>query len=226
VAAHGFNAIARGDVRTVVLVGPSHVEYFDFSSVFDGDAYETPLGTMPVDHELAERIAHGFETVRRSPRGHVQPRLPRGEHSLEVQLPFLQRVRDDVNIVPIVMGDQGWRQCEELGRALAAALGPEDLILASTDLSHFYDVIRADALDSEFCRVLATLDARILHDAVSRRTCEACGAGPVVSALLAVQGDTGLRCHELRRSHSGAVTGDNQSVVGYLSAIVTSGGTP
>jgi hypothetical protein len=224
VAAYGFRAVADSDVSTVVLIGPSHVEYFDFSSVFDGDAYETPLGVLHVDHELAERVCAGRDTVRRSPRGHVQTHLPRGEHSLEVQLPFLQRIFADVRIVPIVMGEQGWRHCEELGRALAAAAGDDTLVLASTDLSHFYDARRAEELDAAFCRALATLSARVVHDAVKARTCEACGLGPVVAALAAVAGEDGLLYSELRRTHSGAVTGDNSSVVGYLSAVVTAGG--
>jgi AmmeMemoRadiSam system protein B len=223
VAAHGFRAASlEAAPRTVVVVGPSHVEYFDFSSVFVGEGYETPLGVVAVDRDLAQRLCSGLETVRASDRGHVQPHLPRGEHSLEVQLPFLQRAfGDDVRIVPIVMGDQSWRTCVELGEALRAAVDEGALIVASTDLSHFYDARRAAELDGTFCSVLSSMDARALANAVDERRCEACGAGPVVASLLAVEPLSRRGYHELSRAHSGEVTGDNSSVVGYLSAAVS-----
>lgn len=223
VAAHGFRAAAQGaPPRTVIVVGPSHVEYFDFSSVFAGEGYETPLGVLPVDRDMVERLCVGRETVRPSDRGHVQPHLPRGEHSLEVQLPFLQRsLGGDVKIVPIVMGDQSWNNCRELGEALGAAVDEGVLIVASTDLSHFYDARRAAELDGTFCSVLSSMDARALADAVDARRCEACGAGPVMASLLAVEPLARRGYHELSRAHSGEVTGDHSSVVGYLSAAVS-----
>lgn len=221
VAAHGFRALADSGARTVVVIGPSHVEYFPFSSVFDGDGYETPLGVIPIDRDLAARIAGERETVRLSPRGHAQEHLPRGEHSLEVQLPFVQRALGGARIVPIVMGEQHWDHCSELGTALAEVLDDDVAIVASSDLSHFHDHERAEALDGAFCEALSTLGAREVYDAVRRGKCEACGAGPVVAALAATEAMDGREFHLLERTNSGRTTGDRSSVVGYLSAIVT-----
>lgn len=221
VAAHGFRRLQDEDCETLVLVGPSHVEYFDFSAVFTGRAYETPLGEVAVDVDLAQRLSGSRPSVRASARGHVQGHLMRGEHSLEVQLPFLQRTFPRARIVPIVMGEQRWENCRELGDALAEHCGDGVVVLASTDLSHFYDHERAARLDDTFCDLLVRLDARALHDAVRQGRCEACGAGPVVASLLA-SGAGPRACTLLRRADSGDVTGDHGSVVGYLSAVVTS----
>jgi AmmeMemoRadiSam system protein B len=233
VAAHTFAAIAAGTkdgerdgtenaVRTVVIIAPSHVEYFPFSSVFDGDGYETPLGVVPVDRDAVLRITEGRDTVRASESGHMQEHLPRGEHSLEVQLPFLQRSLGRARVVPIVMGEQRWENCAELGAALAQIIDEDVVIVASSDLSHFHDDRRADSLDSAFGAALSTMSARDVYDAVRTGKCEACGAGPVVAALAAAQSIADREFHLLSRTHSGEVTGDRSSVVGYLSAVVTS----
>lgn len=221
IAAHGFQAVRAADIRTIVLIGPSHVEYFDHSAVFDGDGYRTPLGVLPVDHALVENITRGRRTVRRSTHGHVQPQLLRGEHALEVQLPFVQRTLPDVAVVPVVMGDQGWEYCRELGEALAEHCDAGVLILASSDLSHFYGYEQARRLDATFCEVLVAMDAPALYDAVRTGRCEACGAGPVIASLLAVEAEPGRRCDVLESANSGDVTGDRARVVGYASALVT-----
>jgi AmmeMemoRadiSam system protein B len=226
VAARAFARLDAGAFDTVVLIGPSHVEAFDFSSVYEGDAYRTPLGLVEVDTALARRLCAGAATVRLSSRGHVAPARARGEHGLEVLLPFLQRAcagRGTPRIVPIVMGSQDWDACELLGRAVRETCDAErTLVAASSDLSHFYSYPDAVRLDTVFCDELATLDAARLFAAVRSRRCEACGAGPVVATLLATAGWAERRCTILSRINSGDVTGDRDSVVGYASAVVTS----
>jgi AmmeMemoRadiSam system protein B len=187
--------------------------------VWTGDAYQTPLGRVRVNADLGRRLAGHAGSVRESEHGHVQLRHDRGEHGLEVQLPFLQRTHSDTRIVPIVMGNQDWEHCAQLGEALATECGPDDVILASSDLSHFYDSSRAEALDSVFLDALATLSPEGVFNAVSEGRCEACGAGPVIAALIATCAGT-PRYHLLSRCHSGDVTGDHTSVVGYASAVV------
>ena len=220
VAATGFRWMGEHAVRTVVMIGPSHVEPFDFTSVWAGEAYETPLGRVRVDADLAHRVAASTSSIRESDHGHVQPRHSRGEHGLEVQLPFLQRLHPDAAFVPVVMGDQRWEHCVELGQALAAEVGPDDVILASSDLSHFHDGTRAHALDTVFLDTLASMDPDAVHQAVREGRCEACGAGPVVAALIATSSAVPRRYELLSRCHSGDVTGDHTSVVGYASAVV------
>lgn len=230
VAARGFRALAgraaAAPLRTAVVIGPSHVEAFPFTSVFDGDAYRTPLGDVPVDRERARAIAAAHPSIRASRHGHEKEH-GRGEHGIEVLLPFLQRTAAGCAIVPVVMGRQDWASCAALGDAIAGACDPADtVVLASSDLSHFHDARRAEAMDRAFCDVLETLDARALARAVEDGACEACGAGPVVAAMLATAATPSRRCSVLARTHSGEITGDRASVVGYASAIVTTGARP
>ncbi len=223
VAARAFAMLDTGAFDTVVLVGPSHAEAFDFTSVYDGDAYQTPLGFMDVDRESAGRIAEGHGTIRVSGRGHAVPGRMRGEHGLEVMLPFLQRIGGSPRIVPIVMGSQDWDACRELGRALSERVDlARTLVIASSDLSHFYPYDEAVRLDTTFCDMLVAADAARLHEAVRSGRCEACGAGPVVATLVAAEAAwPERRCRLLARITSGDVTGDRASVVGYASAVVT-----
>ncbi|MFQ5512701.1 MAG: AmmeMemoRadiSam system protein B, partial [Candidatus Krumholzibacteriia bacterium] len=222
VAAYGYRLLENLGIRTAIVISPSHVEHFPFAAVFDGDTYETPLGAIPVDRELADRIAGAAESVRRSGRGHTQDELPRREHALEVQLPFLQLVLDDVKVVPIVMGDQDWTVCEDLGRSIAPHIArPDVVVVASSDLSHFhpYDVARRK--DAVFCDLLEFMDPRRLYDSVATRECEACGAGPVIASMIASANLGATRCTVLSTANSGDVTGDLKSVVGYAAAVIT-----
>jgi AmmeMemoRadiSam system protein B len=222
-AAHSIRALADSSPRVVILIGPSHVEYFPFTSVYRGESYETPLGTVSVDLDLAGELSTGRDTIAAGHEGH-DPRShagARGEHSLEVQLPLLQRALPGVRIVPVIMGEQRWENCHELGEAIADVLADDVAILASSDLSHFHDYDRARTLDTAFADRLQSMDARALHDAVRQGQCEACGAGPVVAALEATRRLTRRRAHILARNNSGDVTGDRTSVVGYLAAAIT-----
>ncbi len=221
VAARAFVLLDPGTFDTVVLVGPSHVDAFDFTSVYEGDGYETPLGALAVDREAARRLGRGQHSIRVSDRGHVAPGRARGEHGLEVLLPFLQRVCGSPRIVPIVMGTHEWNACLELGRALADAVDPDrTLVVASSDLSHFHPYDDAVRLDTAFCDRLAALDETRLYDALRSGRCEACGAGPVLAGLIATAAWRDRRCRVLARINSGDVTGDRASVVGYASAVV------
>lgn len=226
VAAAGYQLVTGLDFHTAVVISPSHVEHFGYSAVFDGGGYETPLGVVPVAGDVSGRIAGVNDRVIHSPRGHLQQHLPRQEHALEVQLPFLQRALGSFDLVAVVMGDQSWENCAALGDALApAAADPGVLIVASTDLSHFYDASRAGRLDGEFRDVLSSLDARAIYDRVESGRTEACGAGPVMAALLATEGTPDRSCTILDQKNSGDVTGDYSSVVGYLAAAVTAPST-
>ncbi|MCK5406369.1 MAG: AmmeMemoRadiSam system protein B, partial [Candidatus Krumholzibacteria bacterium] len=139
VAAHGYSLLENLNIDTVVVVSPSHAEHFPFVSVFDGDAYETPLGRIPVDKPTARDIVSADPILRLSGNGHIQNGEASREHALEVQLPFLQTVLDEFCIVPIVMGDQSWETCQALGNALGPILKRDNVItVISSDLSHFY----------------------------------------------------------------------------------------
>jgi len=221
VAAHGFGLLQDQSYETVVIVGPSHMEHFPFVSVFDGDAYETPLGLVPVDRELSLNIASADATIQASDRGHMQVGMHQREHGLEVQLPFLQRVLGQFKIVPIVMGDQRQELCSALGRAMAPLLKqPGVLVVVSSDLSHFHSYDAAKKLDDVFCDALVKMNPQRLLEVIQSGNCEACGGGPVVAAVTACVEAGVTDCHVLHKANSGDVTGDRQSVVGYVSAAI------
>jgi AmmeMemoRadiSam system protein B len=223
VAAHGFRLIRGRDIHTVVVISPSHIERFDHSAVYDGGGYETPLGLAATSDVYSQRVASVNESVIMSEKGHEQAHLPRQEHALEVQIPFLQRMLGSFELVAVVMGDQTWDHCVALGEALKPLVeDPGVLFVASTDLSHFYDAAQANRLDREFREVLSTMDAAALYESVREGRCEACGAGPVIASLLATEGLKDRTFSILAQKNSGDTTGDYSSVVGYLSAVVTS----
>ena len=130
VAAYTYAALKGRKFSRVVVIAPSHYEAFDFTSVYDGDAYATPLGTVQVDKAFAKQLAKMSATIRLSSQGHVP--TPKGaEHALEVELPWLQRVLGDFELVPIVMGDQSYESSRALGVALAKLIqGSDTLIVA------------------------------------------------------------------------------------------------
>jgi len=220
VAAYGYKLLIGKHFDNVVVISPSHIEYFGFSSVFPGKAYETPLGDIPVNQELAERIASLSDAVRLSERGHSFPASHRGEHALEVQLPFLQYTLKNFKLIPIVMGDQSRDNVFALGEALAEALkGESTLIVASSDLSHFYPDARARKLDRVFMDCLSDFDPDELITVLESKKAEACGGGPVAAAMIAAKKLGATKCVVLNYANSGDVTGDKSGVVGYTSAV-------
>ena len=225
VAAHSYRQLSPAPPASVIMIGPSHFEPFRFTSLYGG-GYETPLGVVEVNTGIANELADSAEGIRFDDAGHVQPRLPNKEHGLEVQLPFLQRVAPQASFVPVVMGDQSWERCVELGKALAPLLKRDDVVVVvSSDLSHFYNYDAAQTKDALFCELVAALDAEALRDAIAAGRCEACGAGPMLAAMLALEG-IDAQCQVLQRINSGDVTGDHGSVVGYAAAAVTIAGSP
>ncbi len=221
VAAYGYKLISGSRYRTVVVISPSHTEYFGFSSVFNGRAYVTPLGEILVDTEVATRIASADNGIRLSSKGHLGSPMGRGEHSLEVQLPFLQAALGDFKLVPIVMGDQSEENVNALAAAISSALeNVKGLIVASSDLSHFHDGKTAKRLDQVFVSHLKELDSAGLYEALAAKETEACGGGPVIAAIRAATRMGADSCRILNYAHSGNVTGDNSNVVGYVSAAI------
>jgi AmmeMemoRadiSam system protein B len=216
-AAHGY-ALLRGEhFDTVVVVSPSHREFFSGVSVYPGDAYETPLGRIEVNARLRDALIARAEFVVASERGH------RAEHALEVQLPFLQEVLPPFTLVPLVIGDQQRDICIALGEALARVLKEENaLLVASTDLSHFYNAKIADALDKVMINDVREFNPDQLMRDLERQVTEACGGGPVVAVMTALRRLGVDNIEVLHHSNSGDVTGDRSSVVGYLSAVAYS----
>ena len=212
-AAHAYNLLVGKKYKRVVIISPSHSEYFPGISIFEGDAYETPLGMLKVDKEFREKLETEDGIIFKGFEGH------RREHALEVQLPFLQSVLEEFKIVPIVMGDQSRRNIDVLAKNLAEVADDETLIVASSDMSHFYSKSQADRLDSVVERRVREFDFDSLQNDLTDRNCEACGGGPIVVLMKAAKLKNIQHSMVLHRSDSSDVTGDEKEVVGYLSAV-------
>jgi AmmeMemoRadiSam system protein B len=214
-AAHAYRLLERSDWPTVVIVSPSHREYFDGISVYDGKAYRTPLGELVIDEELRDAVAGRQDLIEISDRGHGE------EHAVEVHIPFLQHALGNPKILPIVMGDQRREYCYALGDRLASALKERPaLLIASTDLSHFHPAEIAEALDAVVIGDIDRFDPDGLMDDLESKRAEACGGGPTVAVLRAASALGGNKTTILSRRNSGDVTLDRRRVVGYVSAAV------
>lgn len=213
VAAYSYALLEGRRPDRVVVIAPSHYEEFDFTSVFDGDAYETPLGRIPVDRAFAANLAEADPTIERSPRGH----MPAREHAIEVQLPFLQRVLGNFKLVAVVMGDQGYDESRALGLALARLIpgNGDTLIVASSDLSHYHPYDQAVNIDHKTLNAIEEFDYFNLSRNLDEGVQEACGGGPIVAAMIASERLGANRAKLLDYANSGDTSGDRSRVVGY-----------
>lgn len=213
VAADAYKQLANRHYDTVAVIAPSHRDYFKGISLYLGD-YATPMGTMSVNQELAEKLLAAEPVIKPSELGH------REEHALEVQLPFLQVILDSFQILPLVMGTQDWESCYRLGKALGDLLKESNsLVVASSDLSHFYPVEKAHALDGLVAQDIENFEEKKFFDDIQSRRCEACGAGPIIAAMIASKHMGAAHARVLSYHTSGEVSGDNNEVVGYLSGV-------
>jgi AmmeMemoRadiSam system protein B len=213
-AAAAYARLVGQSYDTVVIVSPSHREFFEGVSVYSGDGYRTPIGTVSVNAALRSRLLAECPIVRASESGHGE------EHAIEVQIPFLQHVLREFQILPLVIGDQRRENCFALGEALARILqGASALLVASTDLSHYHPSSVAKRLDRVFQQDVERFDCEQLMKDLEDGTTEACGGGPSVAVMKALA-DLGAHTMEVAyQCNSGDVTGDTSAVVGYLSAV-------
>jgi hypothetical protein len=203
VAAHAYARLLpfASEIRRYVLLGPEHRGFVERLALPDADAWATPLGEVEIDADL-EREAASLPGVVRDARAHA------AEHSLEVQLPFLQRVSSEFQVLPLLVGSAGVGQVAEfVGRFLGR---PQTVVVISSDLSHYLPYDEARRVDAETVRRISELDVELVtHD-------EACGATPLNGFLLAAR-----RAHltpvllDLR--NSGDTAGPREEVVGYAS---------
>ena len=213
-AAFGFNQLDKKKIKTVIILSPSHREYFPGVSVFSGDAYQTPLGTININKKASDTLTKNSKTIFRGEHGHME------EHAIEVQLPFLQIILDDFEIVPVVMGDQGKLYIDELAEKITEITDDETVIVSSSDLSHYYSHSVAGMMDSIVEKDISNFDYTGLLENIEDRRCEACGAGTIISMMKAADKLNFKRSKVLHRSDSGDTTGDKNEVVGYLSAAI------
>ncbi|MDQ6966160.1 MAG: AmmeMemoRadiSam system protein B [Mariprofundaceae bacterium] len=197
-AAIAYAALNRSLIRHVVLLGPVHHIAIHGLALPNEDTFATPLGLIPLDLD-------GMNKIQQLPQIRMNSMAHEAEHSLEVQLPFLQRTLDAFTLLPLAVGDA---TSEEIAEVLEAVWGgPETLILVTSDMSHYLPYGEAQRIDQ------ATADA-ILHLQTPIHHQQACGATPV-NGLLRIAAQKSMTCRQLDLCNSGDTAGDKQRVVGY-----------
>jgi AmmeMemoRadiSam system protein B/AmmeMemoRadiSam system protein A len=217
VAAYGFKAASHNPYKTVIILAPSHYVGFDGISIWDEGAFQTPLGTVEVDAPMARQLIAGDEKFYYAPQAFAR------EHSLEVEIPFLQKTFQNFRIVPVIMGQPGYPLLEKFAAVLHETIGSRKdvLIVVSTDLSHYHDDAMARQMDQRTLGAIQGLKTEEIWNARRSGMMEMCGVVPVTAALLYAK-EKGLSHVEvLRYANSGDVTGDKDRVVGYASIIIS-----
>lgn len=214
VAASAYAFLLEKDFKTVIIIGPSHRYPFQGCSIYPQGGYRTPLGVAQIDEALAASLsrASGFGYI---PQAHKQ------EHSVEVQIPFIQKTLPQAKIVPVVMGFPTQRTITALASALAKVTQDENvLIVASTDLSHFLSKKKASRIDSETIALIQSFKTQTLIRKLGRGENIMCGGGPVASLLLYAKKKENPGIRILRYADSSDAGGPEDRVVGYLAAVV------
>ena len=215
VAAYGYKLIEGKKFDTVVVIAPSHRAPFRGASVYPHGAYQIPLGLIPIDTELTQQLMKQNASISYVWEAHTQ------EHSLEVQLPFLKVLLGDFRLLPIVMGSYDFATCESISESIYKVVKDKNvLLIASTDLSHFYNYNKAVDLDKIVINHVKNFDANGLFKDINSGRCEACGAGPMITTMLLAKKLGATRSEVLYYANSGDVTGDKSGVVGYMSAVL------
>ncbi len=207
IAAFGYKLLSQQPQppRRIYLLGPAHRVWFQGVALGAYDAFNTPLGAAPVDRDAMDRLSAASPLFTQQSQSHT------GEHCLEVQIPFLQTVLPDVPIVPMLFGDV---DPLAVGQALNTQLEPGDLIVVSSDLSHYHNYNAACHLDKTF------VEAVLQGDRAKTARGEACGQAPIL-ALMTIAQAHAWQPHLLDYRNSGDTAGDKAHVVGYAAIAYT-----
>ena len=215
VAGYSFKLLDP-DTEVAVVLAPSHRARFNGASVIPEGAYETPFGDVDIDSAIGSRM------VEKNYCGFVKE-VHEYEHSLEVQVPFLQTVLKSFSIVPVIIGTTDLDICRDIAGSLSGILQNEQrkfVIVISTDLSHYYPYDEAVSIDKQFIDGLQTFNVEELKLALANRKAEACGEGPVLTGLMTCRNLGAQRIEILKYANSGDTAGDKSQVVGYVSAAI------
>lgn len=204
--------------RSAIVLCPNHTGLGARAALDPSEAWRTPLGDVPLARRLADRMLALAPSLEEDAAAH------RREHSLEVQLPFLQVRRPDVEIVPVCLGAPSLPLCREVGEALAAVVEEEEeppLLVASSDMNHYESRVVGRAKDDLALARVEEVDAEGLFETVLDRSISMCGFLPATALLFAARalGRSGARV--VARRDSGDETGDDSSVVGYAGVVIS-----
>lgn len=215
-AAVAYKEVMGKHYDAVVVVGPSHREFLRGSSIWAEGGYETPLGVVPIAEDLAKKMLSPEEDIVFSEAGH------RYEHSVEVQLPFLQVSIPDLRVVPVVMGEQNLRACRNLADAIVRACnGKKVLIVASSDLYHGYSYEECNRTDDRTLKAIQRFDPEGFVEGLLSGEYQACGGGPIAAMLMAARQLGADKVKILAHTNSNDVLGERGGyVVGYSAIAV------
>ncbi len=218
VAAYAFKGLCGLQPEVVAVIAPFHHSHHAPLLTTAYEAYKTPLGLVEVDVQTVKKLD---QTLRESLGHGLTPIYHDTEHSLEIELPFLQHILGQFRLLPVMIRDQRLPVAEALGQALAATLqGRRALLVASSDLSHFYSQKTARRLDAELLRRLEAFDPQAVMEAEADGVGFACGRAAIAAVLWATKALGANRVRILHHATSGDVSGDMDSVVGYGAALI------
>ena len=211
-----FELATDGRPNTIVIIGPNHTGEGSGVSMMSEGVWETPLGRVEIDRDTANAISKESNIIDLDDRAHMY------EHSIEVQLPFLQYVlQSSFAFVPICMMMQDLETSAEVGKAVGQALSGKDaLVIASSDMTHYEPADSARRKDRLAIDAVLALDDTKLQETVESHRISMCGHGPVASMIAAAKMLGAKDARLLGYSTSGDVTGDHSSVVGYLAVSI------
>ncbi len=214
-AAYAYKLIAENDIQTVIMLGPTHRVYIKGFAVYGQGSWETPLGKVAIDESIAQTIIKQSDKIKNLPEAHSE------EHSLEVQIPFLQRSLKDFKIVPIMCLEPTFEECQTIAQAIANAVKDKKiLILASSDLYHGYSYDACKKTDALTLSYLEKFDPEGLYNALKQDKAQACGGYPIVIAMLTSKLLGANHSQILYRTNSNDVMGERGGYcVGYASAV-------
>ncbi len=206
-AGFGYARVRGKRPKRVVLLGCSHRYAIETASVFESGGFETPLGVFPIDEPFAKALAAKTHSCTAQPHMY--------EHALEVQLPFLWAALGEVPIVPVLFGGPANAWHEEVGTTLAGMLDPQDLVIASTDLSHYLSEEEANAIDRHSIDTILSQDCKALVAGIAEDECSMCGGSAVVAAMACALARGATSWSLLDYRTSAKTSGDYSRVVGY-----------
>lgn len=202
----------------VILIGPRHYPRGAPMAILSGGSWQTPLGLAPINALLAGKLARSCPLLCEDAVAHTS------EHSLEVQLPFLQRLAPSFEFVPIVIGTVHYADLESLGRAIAEVIRAEEepiLLVASSDMNHYESDEITRVKDRKAIDRILALEPRELFDTVRSEAISMCGCGATIAMLTAIRALGAMHAELVRYATSGEVNGDLQEVVGYAGIVIT-----
>lgn len=214
VAAECFSRV--NITETVVIIGPNHTGQGKLFSLMAEGIWQTPLGEVSIDQELSEKILSVSKNLQSDFQAHIH------EHSIEVEVPFLQYFLPEVKIVPIIVATADYNAYEEIGKAIATAIktSKNTLVVASSDMTHYAPEKKAKENDARAIEKILTLDGKGLLETVNELKITMCGYGPVACMLSATKELGAHTAKLIKYQTSGDTSGDYSSVVGYAGIMV------